>query len=190
MKPLILVGYMSSGKSTLGQKMARLAGLKFIDTDIFIEARFRQRIGDMFVAIGEDAFRKRERIVMEELIGMQDCVLATGGGLPCYQDSMDLLLEAGGVLYLEVSDELLAQRLELCKRTRPTVRDKSDTALLEHVRQAMAIRRPIYERAHARVSVEQIAGVQDEWRLAYDLLSRLGLSCDVTYLVAQGIALS
>lgn len=190
MKPLILIGYMGSGKSTLGQKMARLAGLRFIDTDIFIEARFRQRIGDMFASIGEEAFRRRERIVMEELIGMEDCVLATGGGLPCYADSMELLLEAGGVLYLEASDELLAERLELCKRTRPTVRDKSGVELLEHVRQAMVVRRPIYERAHARVVVEGVDGAQDEWRLAYDLVTRLGLSCDTTLLKAQGIALS
>lgn len=166
MKPIFLVGYMGAGKSTLGRRLASHLDLKFLDTDIFIENRFRQRIADMFEQIGETAFRKRERIIAEELSGMEDCVIATGGGLPCYTDSMDLLLESGLVIYLEASNEALVNRLSLCKRTRPSVRHKEAEELALHVCDAMAERRPIYERAHLSASVEEVSCPEDEDALA------------------------
>lgn len=118
--PIFLVGFMGSGKSTIGRHLAEALGRRFIDTDVFVETRFRQRITDMFAEHGEAVFRRRERMAIEELMSMPDTVFATGGGLPCYTDTMDHLLEAGHVIYLRCSTPILADRLELCKRTRPT----------------------------------------------------------------------
>lgn len=173
MKPIFIVGYMGSGKSTLGRKLAELLGLNFIDTDVFIENRFKQRIVDMFPLIGEEAFRRREHTIIEELSGMTDCVLATGGGLPCYHNNMALMLESGLTIYLEASPEALAQRLELCKRTRPTIKDKTGQELYAHIQEALALRSPIYEQAHWRVSIEHVCDKETETLLAEDLAKRI-----------------
>lgn len=166
MRPIFIVGYMGSGKSTLGRKLAQELALDFIDTDIFIENRFRERIADMFVRIGEEAFRRRERYVIEELSGMTDCIIATGGGLPCFHDNMSLIVDSGLAVYLCATDETLAQRLEHCKRTRPTIREKSGEELLQHVRLAMQVRREHYERAQLTLSIEHIETEEQELELA------------------------
>lgn len=173
MNPVFLIGYMGSGKSTIGRKLADELGWQFIDTDVFIEARFRQRVSDMFDSVGEEVFRRRERIVIEELSGMQDCIIATGGGLPCHSDNMELLDSSGLTVYLSVSDEALAARLELCKRTRPTIRHKSGAELLAHVQEAMQTRRPIYRQARLIQPVEHLACPEDETRMAKELAAKL-----------------
>lgn len=175
MRPVYLVGYMGSGKSTIGRWLADAMGWRFIDTDVFIETRFRQRVSDMFDSVGEEVFRRRERFIIEELSSMEDCVIATGGGLPCYNDNMDLLNETGLTVYLSASDEVLSRRLELCKRTRPTIRHKSGGELLEHVRQAMAVRRPIYLQAQLVLLVEHLSTVEEERQMALELADKLRL---------------
>lgn len=179
MIPIYIVGYMGAGKSTLGRRLATKLGLHFLDTDIFIENRFRQRISDMFAQIGEDRFRQRERYVIEELSGMTDCVIATGGGLPCFNSNMDLLNDTGLSVYLSASNETLTYRLEQCKRTRPTVYDKTGAELAQHVSEAMAWRRPIYEQAQISVSIDHLRREADEDALADKLadLIRARLSC-------------
>lgn len=157
---------MGAGKSTVGRKLADCLELQFIDTDFFMENRFRQRVVDMFSTIGEEAFRRRERVIIEELSGMQDAVIATGGGLPCHFDTMNLLLDSGLTIYLEATDQELATRLELCKRTRPSIKDKSGDELLVHVQQAMLLRRPTYELAEMRIPVGEIVTQEQEWELA------------------------
>lgn len=169
MNPIFIIGYMGAGKSTFGRKLASALALNFIDTDIFIENRFRERIADMFVRIGEDAFRRRERFVIEELSGMTDTVIATGGGVPCYYDNIDLMNAAGLTIYLEGSTATLAQRLEYCKRTRPTVRHKSGLELLQHVDDALRVRSPYYQQAQITISIEDIRSEEDESRIAQQL---------------------
>lgn len=171
--PIFIIGYMGAGKSTLGRKLAEELGLQFIDTDIFIENRFRERIIDMFARIGEEAFRRRERNIIEELSGMTDCVIATGGGLPCYNDNIKIIKENGLSIYLQASAEHLATRLELCKRTRPSIRNKTGTELLGHIQQALQERSPIYEQADWHICIEDIDNPESELLLAKNLAQRI-----------------
>ncbi len=173
MKPIFIIGYMGAGKSTLGRKLAHALGLNFIDTDIFIENRFRERIADMFVRIGEEVFRKRERYIIEELSGMTDCVISTGGGLPCFYNNIDLMRECGLTVYLFASAESLAGRLEYCKRTRPTIKDKSGDELLAHVSKALQERKVYYEQAELHVSIEQITCEDEELAIAQSLAKEI-----------------
>lgn len=173
MNPIFIIGYMGAGKSTFGRKLASALGLNFIDTDIFIENRFRERIADMFVRIGEDAFRRREHFIIEELSGMTDTVIATGGGIPCYYDNIDLMNASGLTIYLEGSTETLAKRLEYCKRTRPTISHKSGDELLQHVQEAMQVRIAFYTQAQITISIEEIRSDDDEMRLAHKLAQQI-----------------
>lgn len=172
-KPIYLIGYMGSGKSTIGRKLADELKFRFVDTDFFIENRFRQRVQDMFKTVGEDVFRKREHMVIEELSGMTDTIIATGGGLPCYHNNMEVISQSGISIYLEVSEEILVERLELCKRTRPSIKDKSGEELQEFVRQGMEKRRPIYRQADIIVNANRLMTNKDEMMFAKKLASIL-----------------
>jgi shikimate kinase len=173
--PIFLIGFMGSGKSTVGRHLADHLGFRFIDTDVFIETRFRERITDIFARYGEETFRRRERMAIEELMSMPETIFATGGGLPCQGDTMDLLLEAGHTIYLRGSAPVLASRLELCKRTRPTIRDKSGGELLDFVKQSLERRAPIYSRAHAIYDIDEVDTVAKERLLAEEIARSLDL---------------
>lgn len=172
---LYLIGYMSAGKSTVGRTLAELLGYQFVDTDIYIESRFRQRVSDIFRLHGESYFRQKERMILEEIAGLNDAVIATGGGLPIYQDNMDILLESGTVLYLRYSSEMLAERLELTKRTRPSVAHLSGEELRLHVEEAMRLREPVYSRAHQIIEMAALAeqGVSREADIAQWIAQQL-----------------
>ena len=174
---LYLIGYMSAGKSTVGRMLAERLGYEFVDTDIYIESRFRQRVSDLFRLHGEEYFRQKERMILEEIAGLPDAVIATGGGLPIYHDNMDLLLESGTVLYLRYSSETLAQRLELTKRTRPSVAHLSGEELRQHVAEAMRLREPIYSRAHRIIDMDTLAkqGTNTEAKIASWIVQQLRL---------------
>ncbi len=173
MKPLFIVGFMGAGKSTVGRRLAKALGLKFLDTDLFIEYRFRCSISQMFAEVGEERFRKREHIVAEELSGMEDCVIATGGGLPCFSGNMELLNDSGITIYLHATDRILAKRLCICKRSRPAVCNLSDSEIEEFVCRKMQERRPIYETAQLHISVEQLTDKEDEEDVVAQIIDTL-----------------
>ncbi|MCI6154650.1 MAG: shikimate kinase [Bacteroidales bacterium] len=171
--PVFLVGYMASGKSTVGRKLARRMGREFLDTDIFIERRFRKSVADIFVSEGEEPFRRRETMVIEELSGYPNAVIATGGGLPCHHNNMDLMNQCGTTVYLKLPISNLVDRIELCKRTRPSVRELTGEALREHVTRAMALRAPIYEQAQYIIPCDEVYTLNDEERVAEQIATLL-----------------
>lgn len=173
MKPIILVGYMTSGKSNIGLRLSKALNLSFLDVDVFIENRFRKRIVDLFALWGEDTFRKRESTITHEIVGFQDTVIATGGGLPCFYDNMDILLSNGIVVYLDVSEETLSERLSLCKQTRPTVKNKTDEEISVFVKDSMLHRRPIYEKAHITVEASGNNNEDNEIRITQNIIDKL-----------------
>lgn len=171
--PIFIIGYMGAGKSTLGRKLAHLLGRQFVDTDFFIENRFRCSIADMFVKEGEEKFRRREKFVLEELLSLPNAVIATGGGVPCFYDNMTLMNEAGMTIYLRHTVEHLTERLELCKRSRPSVRHLSGEQLLAHVATAMQSRSSFYEQAKMIVCCEEVNNDRDETKLAERIAQQL-----------------
>ena len=109
--PIFLVGYMGSGKSTIGRRLADRMEREFIDTDIFIERRFHESVANMFTSVGEEAFRRREAVVIEELSGFPNAVIATGGGLPCHHGNMELMNQCGVTVFLHISRERLSRSI-------------------------------------------------------------------------------
>lgn len=173
MKPIILVGYMTSGKSNIGLRLSKELNLEFLDVDVFIENRFRKRIIDLFKLWGEDTFRKRESVVAREIVGFENTVIATGGGTPCFYNNMDTLLQYGVVVYLNVTDEILSERLNLCKMSRPTVKDKSKEEIALFVKESMSKRRPIYEKAHIIIDASGKDNEQNEMTVTKKIIDKL-----------------
>jgi len=118
---IVLIGYMGSGKSVVGRQLALSLGFEFKDLDTVIEIEEGKTITQLFSEKGEIYFRKKERMVLESIIGSKkNIVLATGGGTPCFGDTIQLLVYKENVItiYLKTSIATLTNRLfpEITKR--------------------------------------------------------------------------
>ena len=105
---LFLIGYMGCGKSSIGRPLAKRLGLKFVDMDTEIERRCGVSVQQFFADRGEEAFRRLERELLRELTSAEDTVVATGGGVPCFFDNMELMNGAGVTVYFKLAPEKLA----------------------------------------------------------------------------------
>lgn len=160
---IFLIGYMGSGKTTIGRGLARRLGMRFVDMDTEVEQRSGLSVADYFAAHGEEAFRGQEREVLESLTAERDAVVATGGGVPCFFDNMEVMNAAGLTIYLKMGPEKLAARLEHGKAKRPLLRDKTQQQLRDFIAENLARREPFYGRAKMvmacdTMSDEYIAG--------------------------------
>lgn len=154
MKPIFLIGYMGSGKTTLGRNVAKKLGLEFIDLDIFIESRYHSSIREIFEKKGEESFRKIERSILHEISEFQNVIVACGGGTPCHFDNMDFMCNHGLTIYLNTSIETLFKRLSItsAKEKRPLLTGKSNDELKQFITDALKAREPFY--AQARISFD------------------------------------
>lgn len=145
-KIVFLIGFMGVGKSTLGKRLAHKLGVDFIDSDQYIEKQLGQSISDYFKEYGELAFRKRE---VGFLLQLEDkaCVVATGGGLPCYNDNMRLMNEKGITIYLHRPAKELFQRLKNAKHERPLIAQLNDDELLDFISNKLNERAEFYNQA-------------------------------------------
>ncbi len=150
---LFLVGYMGSGKSSLGRKIARRLSVRYVDTDSVIEQREGASVSDIFYYEGEERFRELERETIEECIASgEDAVVSTGGGLPVWRDNMALMNSAGMTVYIRRTPEQIISRLSpYGRQRRPKFRGLSDEELLAFMRSNMAEREPFYSQAHKTV---------------------------------------
>lgn len=146
MEKIYLIGFMASGKTTVGKILAEKLGWHFIDIDDVIEKRKGMSINEIFSIYGEKYFRELEKEVLLNFIPFEKVVVSVGGGLPVYFKNMELMLQTGFTVYLEVNEQVLIDRLknksELEKR--PLVNKNSEENLLNILRE----RKNIYEKAH------------------------------------------
>jgi shikimate kinase len=144
---IFLVGFMGSGKTTLGRKLASRLGYPFMDLDHILEAQAGMTIAEYFATHGEDAFRKLESEVLKQTEYPADAVISTGGGLPCFFDNMDWMNSHGKSVYIKLSPKTLATRLENEKTHRPLLREKHGEDLIAFIEEKLAEREPFYNRA-------------------------------------------
>ncbi|HRK57178.1 MAG TPA: shikimate kinase [Burkholderiaceae bacterium] len=139
---LILIGMMGSGKSTVGQLLAKELGVPFVDSDRLIEARSGVSIATIFDVEGEAGFRKREADIIAELMGREGLVVATGGGAVLSEDNCQRMRAHGLVVYLDASLTELLRRLKH-DRSRPLL--QTDHAA-ERIAQLLHERTALYRR--------------------------------------------
>lgn len=171
--PLFIVGYMGAGKSTVGRKLASLMKAEFIDTDIYIENRFRKKVAQIFTEEGEEVFRNREAMVLQEVTGYGNAIISTGGGMACHHGNMDTMLQCGTVIYLRYTAEELAQRLSDISRGRPLIKGLRGEELVQYVQQSLAQREPYYLRANLLVDCSVVCPTGDENDLAQYIFTLL-----------------
>ncbi|MBI4081748.1 MAG: shikimate kinase [Candidatus Lambdaproteobacteria bacterium] len=140
---LILIGMMGSGKSSVGRRIARRLGYRFLDTDRYIEERTGRTIAQLFAEQGEPHFRELETRLASHLHLLGNHVVATGGGMAIAPGNLDLLRGAGTVVFLDAEIDDMLARLEHDTR-RPKLREGE---LRETVIRLLAERRALYEQA-------------------------------------------
>jgi shikimate kinase len=137
---LVLVGFMGSGKSSVGREIARRWGFRFIDTDTTIRHKYRTSIPDIFATFGERVFRDEENKVLQELQDSQEAVIATGGGIVLQPRNHPLLRTLGVVVWLTASEETIWERVSR-NQNRPLLRTNDPRTT---IRNLMSTRYPLY----------------------------------------------
>jgi shikimate kinase len=130
---LFIIGFKSSGKSTLGKELAKRLNLEFLDLDDFIETLEGRPVTEIFATDGENEFRMKEREALEKAVKKDNILVSTGGGTPRHFDNMKLMQENGLTIYLKVDNETLVSRMKLVANERPILKGKTENELREYV---------------------------------------------------------
>lgn len=109
---IVLIGFMGTGKSSLGKLLARKLNFTFIDTDALIEERQGRSISAIFATDGEPFFRQLERELAGELALIQEAVISTGGGFPLNPENIQVLRQDGFIVALTATPEVIYQRIK------------------------------------------------------------------------------
>lgn len=145
---IVLVGYMGSGKSTIGRSLASQLNIPFIDLDHYIMEKEQLSVNEIFKSKGEIYFRKRETFYLHEILqNNQSLILATGGGTPCYGSNMELLKKYATTIYLKTSIKTLVSRLSFNKLKRPLIAHISKENLPEFIAKHLFERASFYQQS-------------------------------------------
>ncbi len=143
---VFLVGFMGCGKSTKAKQLASRLNCQVIDLDAEIVQSTGKSIAEYFELYGEEGFRQYERTILREYPYPETCVVATGGGLPCFFDNMDWMNANGQTIYLRMEPAQLVSRLHN-RQKRPLIKDMNDEQLLEFIKVKLQERNPFYNQA-------------------------------------------
>jgi shikimate kinase len=147
---IFLIGFMGSGKTTLGKKLAPKLGLSLTDLDAEVEKAAGMTIAELISSRGEAAFRKLESHTLKNLKAAGR-VISTGGGTPCYFDNLQWMKEQGKVVYIEMDEAALYSRLKTTDLTqRPLLKDLDEDGLRQFIHERLAERSTFYRQADIR----------------------------------------
>ncbi len=146
---IYLIGYMFSGKSTVGRRLAQRLGYTFVDLDEMFEERYRINISQFFRRYDEAAFRLIEHRLLLETAERDNLVVACGGGTPCFHNNMQFIKEHGRSIYLQLSvDEVLTRyRASSRKQQRPLLATLPPEKQHDHIANLLNQRLPYYNQA-------------------------------------------
>ena len=144
---LYIIGFMGSGKTTAGKRLASSLKWSFVDLDNKIEEHTGLKIPEIFSLHGEDHFRVVEAEVLRSLLTDADTVISTGGGTPCYASNMEFMLETGLTIYLKMTPGQLMKRLNRTSAERPLIKNLSGESLLNFIEEKLAFREKWYEKS-------------------------------------------
>lgn len=168
---IVLLGYMGSGKSTIGKILAKTLGKTFVDFDDYIEEKEGKKISNIFKDRGEIYFRKKESEYLSSLLAEhEDSVIALGGGTPCYGNNMSVITNnTVKSFYLSLNVLNLANRLFQEKEHRPVIAHLDKEQLLEFIGKHLFERNAFYQRAAHTVVVSS----QTPEEVAQEIMSLL-----------------
>jgi len=138
---------MGAGKSVIGSLVAEKTGFEFIDIDFLIEFNSKKTISELFTAKGEAYFRNLETETLHQLAGKESCVIATGGGLPCFNNNMEWMNRHGITVYIKQDVEELVRRLEKNAENRPVLKQANSESLFQYISNLLKKRELFYNQS-------------------------------------------
>jgi shikimate kinase len=147
MKNIVLIGFMGTGKSVVGKRLAKELKMRFVSTDDIIEKRERRAIAKIFEESGEPYFRNIEREVVKEASALDNVVIAAGGGVVLNEENMINLKANGTIVSLSASPQVIYERTKKYK-TRPLLNVPDPVA---KIKELMEARTPFYKRADYQI---------------------------------------
>ena len=169
---IYLVGYMGSGKSTIGKLLSGKIGFSHLDLDDFFEENYRISIMDFFRKYDEGVFRRIETNMLKKTIAYSNHIISTGGGTPCFNNNMEIINTNGFSVYIQMHPKSLFDRLKHARRPRPRTITLDDEALKKRIKEDMVVREKYYQQAQMEVKGEDI----DIDALAAKITEKLNLS--------------
>ena len=153
MKRIIIIGYMGSGKTTVGHALSQELGLPFYDLDWYIETRMHRTVKQIFDEKGEEGFRKIEHNLLHEVAEFEDVIISCGGGTPCFFDNIDYSNRQGETVYLKCTTDVLYKHLKMGKTVRPLLLNKTPDEVKTFIEAQLKQREPFYAKAKHIVDV-------------------------------------
>lgn len=144
---IYLLGFMGSGKTTFGKKLAKALGYSFVDLDELIEKQEKKSITEIFSSEGETRFREAESKCLKNFKSEKPTVMACGGGTPCYFDNLDWMNKGGITVYIRVPAKELARRLLIEKNHRPLIAGLSSESLEQFISNKLQSREEFFNQA-------------------------------------------
>ena len=150
---IILIGYMGSGKTTVGKVLSRELNLPFYDLDWYIENRMHKSIHQIFEEKGEEGFRRIERNLLHEVAEFENVIISCGGGTPCFFDNIGYINQQGERVYLKCRADVLSAHLRMGKTIRPLLLNKTNEEVELFISEQLAQRESFYSQAKHIIDV-------------------------------------
>lgn len=155
---IFLIGFMGSGKTHWGNKLATSLDLPFFDLDSVVTEKEGKTIPEIFAEKGEEYFRYKEKESLESLtLAHEKFILSCGGGTPCFFNNVEFMKKNGTVVWLNTSIDILKERLIRERLSRPLIKDISEAELKAYIIRKLSERKLYYEQADIMVHEETIA---------------------------------
>ncbi len=168
---IYLIGFMASGKTTIGLELAKKLNYEFIDLDEFIEQKHNKTIKQIFEQQGEDHFRTLENEALRDVSSIDGNILiASGGGTSCFYNSIDFMNKTGLTIYIKVDVGELVTRLIESKTDRPLLWGKTPQELNDYILRVLNEREKYYEKA--KITIESSSIIIDQ--LAQTIKAAIG----------------
>ena len=165
-QPIVLIGMMGSGKTSIGKLVAKELNFTFIDTDLEIEKKLNLSVKEIFENHGETLFRKKECDVFKLFSNKRNIIVSSGGGSFCHPNTHDLIKKYFLSVWLDVNDEILFNRLKRNQKKRPLLYGLKETELRNKVKNLISERKDCYNKADIRVKLSE-QKIQESFYLTY-----------------------
>ena len=153
---IFLLGFMGTGKTYWGLQWAEANNLSFYDLDELIEKEEGSTVADIFEKNGEDYFRQKEAFILRSLDQVENCIIACGGGTPCFYENLEWMNHNGYTISLLAEAEYILDNVKKEKGKRPLFRDVNDAEILFFIQQKVNERLPFYLGAKKVFNVNEL----------------------------------
>lgn len=154
---IFLIGMMGSGKSYWAQQLSAHLHIDWMDLDAEIEKEAMMSISEIFETQGEAGFRQKERAALHQLAGIENIIIATGGGTPCFHDNMAWMNAHGITIWLDEPVHILADRLLPEKDHRPLIQNLDEQGIHAFLQKKLEERTPFYSQASFRLQSNDLS---------------------------------